>query len=154
MPAVTLHLEPSHQAHYAVAKSLPTLLSTPSGVAIVEIQGTIHAPFPSPEDDPSSALPTQTAIGHLDFPDYDPMTPDDTKWMKKAYLYVGRNQRLVGEVKKLAKPIAVLRKRGVGESEGEMDRRQQKGEKLDQEALEILEVVKFRILFQGRPEPV
>jgi chromosome transmission fidelity protein 8 len=61
--------------------------------------------------------------------------------MKRVWLYVGANQRLVGEAKALAKPVAVLRRRdGEGEAAGE--------------ALEVVEVVRYKLLFTGRPEPV
>lgn len=47
---------------------------------------------------------------------------------------------MTGEVKKLPRPIAVVQKRtGTG---------------VDQEELEVVEVVRFKIVFQSRPEPV
>lgn len=154
MPSVPLYTKPSHAPDKGVASPLPSLLVTPSGLAIVEIQGTIHAPFPSTSEDSLTVSPTQTPLGRLDFPDYDSTAPDDTKWMKRVYLYVGQHQRLVGEVKKLAKPIAVLQKRGPGQNGDEARRRQEDSENMEQDALEIAEVVKYKVLFQGRPEPV
>lgn len=79
------------------------------------------------------------------FPDYSPQTtaPDDTKWMKRVYLYVGRYQRLTGEVKKLSHPIALVQRRQketTSDSEGE--------------ELEIVEIIKYRLFFKNRPEPV
>lgn len=73
------------------------------------------------------------------FPDYSSLNPDDTKWMKRAYLYVGRYQRMTGEVKKLPRPIAVLQKRA-GSSEAE--------------ELEVVEIVRYKVFFKNRPEPV
>ena len=67
--------------------------------------------------------------------------------MKKVYLYVGKHQRLTGEVKKLPKAMAVLRKRNL---HGEQDEEDEAGG----EELEIAEIVKWKILFAGRPEPV
>jgi chromosome transmission fidelity protein 8 len=60
--------------------------------------------------------------------------------MKGVYLYIGKHQRLTGEVKKLPKAMGVLRRREV---EGD-----------DQEQLEIVEIVKHKIVFSQRPEPV
>lgn len=154
MPSVPLYTKPSHALEKGVASPLPSLLATPSGLAIVEIQGTIHAPFPTISDDSLTPSPSETPVGHLDFPDYDSSAPDDIKWMKRVYLYVGQHQRLVGEVKKLAKPIAVIQKRGTGENAEASKRGQEDGESTDQDALEIAEVVKYKVLFQGRPEPV
>ncbi|CAL5875079.1 uncharacterized protein PFLUO_LOCUS9383 [Penicillium psychrofluorescens] len=121
-------------------------------LALLELQGTINLPtFPdsnpdsNPDsdshDDDSSSSSFETPVGKLIFPDYTTHTaPEDTQWMKRAYLYVGRYQRMTGEVKKLPRPIAVVQKRtGTG---------------VDQEELEVVEVVRFKIVFQSRPEPV
>lgn len=62
--------------------------------------------------------------------------------MKTVHLYVGKHQRLTGEVKKLANPVAVIKKREAGETKSE-------GEELD-----IVEIVYWKILFSTRPEPV
>lgn len=73
------------------------------------------------------------------FPDYSPQNPDDTTWMKQAYLYVGRYQRMTGEVKKLPRPIAVLQKRV---------------QATEAEELEVVEIVRYKVIFKSRPEPV
>lgn len=74
------------------------------------------------------------------FPDYSALNPDDTKWMKRAYLYVGRYQRMTGEVKKLPKPIALVQKRPSSSAEIE--------------DLEVVEIIRYKIFFKNRPEPV
>ncbi|KAF7160391.1 hypothetical protein CNMCM5623_005946 [Aspergillus felis] len=158
MPSIPLHphasSSPSHPHN-----PLPHILQTPSGLAILELQGTINLPslddqgaVPRPVDakDPDAAITAfETPIGKLMFPDYSPQTtsPDDTKWMKRVYLYVGRYQRMTGEVKKLAQPLALVQKRKrhpeddrAAESEGE--------------ELEIMEIIKYKLLFKNRPEPV
>lgn len=66
--------------------------------------------------------------------------------MKKVYLYVGCFQRLTGEVKKLPKPVAVIRRRPRRSEDGDDDG--------GGEELEVVEVVKYKILFASRPEPV
>ncbi|KAF2090217.1 hypothetical protein K490DRAFT_3919, partial [Saccharata proteae CBS 121410] len=119
---------------------LPSLLHTPSGLAIIEIQGTIHI-SPSPDAAATDSTTPHTPIGKLVFPYYEPNDPpESTRWMKRVHLYVGRHQRLTGEVKKLGKPLGVIRKRVTGEGEGE--------------ELEIVDVVRWKILFGLRPEPV
>lgn len=167
MPSIPLHpralRDPSHTPSY---NPLPQLLQTPSGLAILEIQGTINIPSAEGEqeinggsDDPaaaggSSGAVFETPIGKLMFPDYSPQTPaDDTKWMKRVYLYVGRYQRMTGEVKKLAKPLAVIQRRrepatGAGDTEAEGNGNG------DVDELEIVEIVKHKVVFQSRPEPV
>lgn len=125
---------------------LPTILQTPSGFAILEMQGTINLPsrdVEQGEDELSTTLYadqiSETAIGHLVFPEYTGEAGDGS-WMKRVYLYVGKHQRLPGEVRKLPKALAIIWKRDSGESiEG---------------ALEVVEIIKHKIIFSHRPEPV
>ncbi|KAL1998545.1 hypothetical protein VTN02DRAFT_5979 [Thermoascus thermophilus] len=168
MPSIPLHpralRDPSHTPS---DNPLPQLLQTPSGLAILEIQGIINIPSAEGDqgihggsDDPaaggSSGAVFETPIGRLMFPDYAPQNPaDDTKWMKRVYLYVGRYQRMTGEVKKLAKPLAVIQRRrkpaaGAGDTEAEGNGNGNG----DVDELEIVEIVKHKIVFQSRPEPV
>lgn len=130
----------------ALPNPLPTLLQTPSGLAILEMQGTINLPArdlqDDDEEDTSPLRPDQiseTAIGRLVFPEYSGEAGDGT-WMKRVYLYVGKHQRLPGEVKKLPKALAVIRKKLVGT--------------VAQKELEVVEIIKHKIIFSHRPEPV
>ncbi|WPH03980.1 Hypothetical protein R9X50_00686300 [Acrodontium crateriforme] len=109
---------------------LPTILQTPSGLALIEIQGTVNT---------QNLASDERNVGWLDFPLYDPQQPDDQTWMKKALLFVGKHQRLTGEVKKLPKPLGVLRRRQGEDSE---------------EGLEFVDVVRYKVLFAHRPEPI
>ncbi|GAB7349115.1 hypothetical protein MBLNU459_g8062t1 [Dothideomycetes sp. NU459] len=130
---------------------LPQLLQTPSGLAIVELQGTINMPSLAEHDEENipdattaPASTSSTTVGRLVFPLYDPTDPaakEGGAWMKRVYLYVGKHQRMTGEVKKLTKPLAVLRKREGGDGD-------------EGEALEVADIVRFKVLFASRPEPV
>ncbi|KAJ5585537.1 uncharacterized protein N7459_005337 [Penicillium hispanicum] len=155
MPAIQLHtrsaLATSASAtapSYPVTNPLPQLLQTPSGLALLELQGTINLPATESENDhdamtnhspPVDSASHETPIGKLMFPDYSPQNPDDTKWMKRVYLYVGRYQRMTGEVKKLPRPIAILQKRPSS---------------TETEELEVMEIVRYKVFFKNRPEPV
>lgn len=124
---------------------LPNLLQTPSGLALLELQGTLNFP----EHDDEDAIATkgavrETPIGRLVFPEYEEGGGDG--WMKRVYLYVGKHQRLTGEVKKLPKAVAIIRKRTEGL---EADHNEE-----TQEELEIVQIIKFKIIFSTRPEPV
>lgn len=147
MPTITLHPPPtaSSTSNTTATNPLPPLLHTPSGLALLEIQGTVHFP------PPTSLSTTSTPVGKLVFPSYNPLLngEEDTKWMKRVYLYVGENQRMVGEVKKLGKPFAVIRRKGGELEEGDMEVDSAEGEEL-----EIVEVVRYKVVFSGRPEPV
>jgi len=93
-------------------------------------------------DDADTQSTAQTPIGKLVFPNYSAQNPaEDTGWMKRVYLYVGKHQRMTGEVKKLGKPLAVIRKRDTEATMG-------------MEELEIVEVVRYKVIFSQRPEPV
>jgi chromosome transmission fidelity protein 8 len=137
------------------------------------VQGTINIPSPTVDNDIDTSLEAgtyaespsrfQTPIGRIIFPDYGTAKdPGDTGWMKRVYLYVGRHQRLSGEVKKLPKPLAVLRRRqtdgeqtsdgGIHATRDEYTSASYEDEGGDQ--LEIVEIVKYRIHFSSRPEPV
>ena len=60
--------------------------------------------------------------------------------MKRVHLYVGQHQRLTGEVKKLPKAVAVIRKcEGIDSANEEM---------------EVVEIVYWKVIFSSRPEPV
>ncbi|KAI5787626.1 putative sister chromatid cohesion protein Ctf8 [Peziza echinospora] len=137
---------------------LPQFLHTPNGLAILELQGKINFELPPPsstDSDPHNPEHTTLTlpIGHLSFPHdafaLPPAGPEkDAKGKTKAvvaYLYVGRYQRLRGEVKKLAKPWGVLVRRDGGGGGG--------GEE-GGEAVEVVGVVRWRIVFSMRPEPV
>ncbi|KAK4198472.1 Ctf8-domain-containing protein [Triangularia verruculosa] len=119
---------------------LPQLLRTPNGLALLELQGTINLP--------QSDSPEPLQIGQLAFPDYieGETKPGEGPWMKKVYMYIGQHQKLFGEVKKLPAPVAVVRKRAAsGQGQGEEE---------GVEELEIVEVVRWKLVFSGRPEPV
>ena len=120
---------------------LPQLLHTPSGLAILELQGTIN--FPTVAESEDSSTPdtnASTEVGRLVFPHYTEgiSDPNGGAWMKRVYFYIGRHQRMTGEIKKLGKPVAVLRK-----AEGKEDG-----------SVEVVEIVRYKILFGSRPEPV
>lgn len=151
MPSISLHCRPISTSNKPLDNPLPELLQTPAGLAILELQGTIN--FPSPETDSSEDQQPQneegeqdgqqppatfeTPLGKLMFPGYSlQSSKDDTSWMKQVYLYVGRYQRMVGQVKKMAKPIAVVQRRG------------------ETDELEVLDIVKYKLIFGSRPEPV
>ncbi|KAH8687428.1 chromosome transmission fidelity protein 8 [Tricladium varicosporioides] len=134
---------------------LPQLLQTPSGLALLELQGTINLPEQDETlDGDSKTGVKETEIGRLIFPDYDPQDSSSTTWMKRVYMYVGKHQRLTGEVKKLPKAIAVIRRRTEGLSQNNTSITALVEVSEQPEELEIVEIVKYKILFSLRPEPV
>ncbi len=124
---------------------LPQLIQTPSGLAILELQGTINLPRGA-DGEPLADV----EIGRIEFPDYDPnATTTTTAWMKRVQMYVGQHQRLTGEVKKLPRAIAVVRKRDNRMEYGSGGAHMEEGENL-----EVVEIIKYKLMFGNRPEPV
>ncbi|KAF7556495.1 hypothetical protein G7046_g6282 [Stylonectria norvegica] len=119
---------------------LPQLIQTPSGLALLELQGNINLPH-----DAEGQLLSEAEIGRLEFPDYSPDV-EGSAWMDTVQLYIGQHQRLTGEVKKLPKALAVVRRRESGKGAAEDDD--------DVEELEVVEIVKYKLMFSNRPEPV
>lgn len=163
MPSVSLHPRPSASSspnpEYPPENPLPPLLQTPSGLALLELQGTIHhETSDEPADQPDGPV-FETPVGKLLLPDYSPQTPaDDTRWMKRAYLYVGRYQRMAGEVKKLGRPIAVIRRvdasTATSTATAGTGTATRKGDNEAVDALEVVDIVRFKVVFASRPEPV
>ena len=149
MPAVPIH--PPHPHRDEVLKHgcnpLPQLLQTPSGLAILELQGTINIPLANEDDTRNADSSTSaTAVGSVAFPDYQPDDPTgSTSWMKRVHLYIGRHQRLTGEVKKLSSPLAIIRRKPRSENAPLPH---------ENEELEIAEIIYYKMLFSTRPEPV
>ncbi|KAF3087730.1 hypothetical protein TWF706_011108 [Orbilia oligospora] len=143
MPSTPVHLLNPLSAT-SNTNPLPQILRLPTGLAILELQGDIN--FPSPEDSPSNI--NFTTVGNLIFPD---ATSDSTdlKDVKRVWLYVGKHQRLTGEVKALPKPLGVLRKRKQDDAAAAAA-----AAAGTEEELEIVDIIKHKIIFSKRPEPV
>ena len=93
MPSVTLHTKSTLKPEPGIENPLPQLLQTPSGLAILELQGTINTPeIPDTENDDSSASSSSQPVGRLIFPDYSKDDPPDSQaWMERVYLYVDQS---------------------------------------------------------------
>ncbi|KAG5974793.1 hypothetical protein E4U55_008051 [Claviceps digitariae] len=138
-------LHPPQKPSTPPSNPLPPLIQTPSGFALLELQGEINLPLNSSSGQP---LNDTIDIGQIDFPDYVP-DAEGSAWMKRVHMHVGQHQRLTGEVRKLPKPIAVIRKRANRMLENSAGTYMEEGEHL-----EIVEIVRYKILFSNRPEPV
>lgn len=132
MPSIPLHPTPSTPQISPHPQTLPQILHTPSGLALIELQATINIP-PNPDPDATETTP----IGRFVFP-----PPDSGS--TRVWLYIGKHQRMAGEIKKLPTPLGVLRRR----------ERSDGGEDLEGEELEITEIVRYKVMFASRPEPV
>jgi hypothetical protein len=138
-----------YQSAKNVVNVLPQLLHTPAGLALLEMQGSINLPTPglidSLDDAAVASSPAATPIGRLVFSDYCATAASGTAWRERVYLYVGRHQRLTGTVKELPRAIAILRRTGLPLTDDEDEA---------PHALEIVQIIKWKIIFNQRPEPV
>ncbi|KAI8947392.1 putative sister chromatid cohesion protein Ctf8 [Xylaria longipes] len=148
--SITLHLRTA-VTDAPSSNPLPKIIQTPSGLAILELQGTIN--LPQVDDNSSEVIGDKLEIGRISFPDYHPETQDasSTAWMKRVHLYVGQHQRLTGELKKLPRAIAVIRKRPGSGPDVEITNSISQSAKED---LELVEIIKYKLMFSHRPEPV
>ncbi|KAM4060074.1 ctf8 domain-containing protein [Hirsutella rhossiliensis] len=139
----SVKLYPPSKPAAAASSPLPQLLQTPSGLALLELQGSVNLPSDS------DGTPLQgVEIGKLDFPDYVAGV-GGSAWMKRVHLYIGQHQRLTGEVKKLPKALAVVRRRENQWRESSDGPVQEQGDNLD-----VVEIIKYKLMFSNRPEPV
>lgn len=164
MASVQLYPRRPANTEASVANPLPPLIQTPSGLALLELQGTINLPCHAGAEDDNNNAP-EISIGRIWFPDYNPnaLDPKSTAWMKRVHMYVGQHQRMTGEVKKLPRAIAVIRKRSAGVTAGDTEMTGDSAttttttttkDDLSTEDLEIVEIIKYKLVFSSRPEPV
>lgn len=154
---------------------LPKVLQTPSGLALLEIQGTIHIGKRQLTSSGGLGLETQDdevkedddedmsdgddeieEVGKFDFSDLE-------KGGSEVVLQIGKFQRLRGKLIKLKMPLAVLRIDPVTSESDEPPVTQEAKEQSyhsianDRDAeveVPILDIVYHKILFATRPEPI
>lgn len=143
MPSIVLHPRRGEQEFplSAQEQALPPLLQTPLGLALIEVQGSLNLTAPREGED-------LTDLGRLEFPLLSSVDDDaasrEGPWTKKIYFYVGQHQRLAGELVKLPKPFAVLRRRECSDAVQELNG--------SVEEVEIAEIIRWKLFFGGRPE--
>ncbi|KAK9469424.1 chromosome transmission fidelity protein 8 [Lipomyces arxii] len=129
MPLATIELRSSKDTTGAPNIGLPTLLQTSSGLALVEIQGTLHLSLP--EDGQLSK------IGRL--------TMDD----KVVWLWVGDHQRMEGKIVDLIPPFGVLQR-----VQDRADKTHSEHSSPNSGNVEIVEIIRKKVVFKIRPEPI
>lgn len=156
--------------------ALPKVLHTPSGLALLEIQGTIHIGKRQLTSSGGLGLDTQDdevkedddedmsdgdddieEVGKFDFSDLE-------KGGSEVVLQIGKFQRLRGKLVKLKMPLAMLRiDPGSGESvvepPGTQEAKEQRFHSIANDCdaeveVPILDIVYYKILFATRPEPI
>lgn len=132
---------------------LPNILKTPSGLVLIEIQGSIHIGNRTLSSavglglqneneydiniQPSSTSDETDLIGKFDFSDLE-------KGGNSVTLVVDQHQRLRGKLEKLKKPLAILR---IDEQNGE-------GTAKSPVMIPVVDIVSQKLIFSSRPEPI
>lgn len=133
---------PSSQILYRdLTSQEPWTVCTPRGNAIIEIQGELVLPDTIPDDltdrenekfikIDSTVFSTGGDISAIRFGSLEIEG-------KKATLFIGNSQRLIGDLKEVKPPLALF-KMSIDSNE----------------KFEITDVIKYKIIFTGRPLPI
>ncbi|AAS52848.1 AER166Cp [Eremothecium gossypii ATCC 10895] len=132
MPSVTISV--NKLASVTEGSGKPLTVTTELGSTIIEIQGDLQIPSQRPQEagtDPEHRFVEHEGRDILRFGEvsYDMET-------KKACMYVGRKQRLLGTVVKLDPPLGILRFRA------------------ETSSVELEDVIRYKLLFKDRPLPI
>ena len=138
---------------YSKEKSttLPQLLQTPSGLILIEIQGTLHIGNQTLVSSGGFGLNNLNEnkckaelihfLGKFDFSELE---------NKNISLTIDEHQSLHGQFVKLKKPLAILR------IDHLIDPHQEIRTKCDHDPINVplLDVIEFKVVFTSRPEPI
>lgn len=128
------------------------------GLVLIEIQGTINKPTELPGNFAPhdfveiSGGKYAVKIGKLKLEIFSLDGENATKHQKhdtkKIELLIGKNQKLVGEIRKLEKPLGVMKfpaadVSGVGNQQF-----------FDENSIQLVDIVRYKLLFKNRPVPL
>ncbi|KAI5961700.1 hypothetical protein KGF57_001634 [Candida theae] len=140
------------------SSSVPNLITTPYGLALLEIQGELNLPHTKPDISLDQLSPLDqekmknfvtvddvydaVKFGHLQF---------DSKDESRVTLFIGKSQRLIGNVVKLDIPLGVLKVplrqeiRNEDDDDVDMDAEQE---------IQMIDIVRAKMIFKQRPLPI
>ena len=140
--------------------SLSTVM-TPHGLAVLEIQGELNLPdhrpvgttqTPQTNDSPYITVDDiydAVKFGHLEF---------DKKDESKVTLFIGKSQRLIGNIVKLDTPLGLLKIPLSGANGMNLEDDQNDKDKDDAsestEKVQMIDIVKAKMIFKHRPLPI
>ncbi|KAI5970286.1 hypothetical protein CANMA_000638 [Candida margitis] len=142
------------------SSSPSNLITTPYGLALLEIQGELNLPHTKPDIplDQLSPLDQEKMRNFVTVDDiYDAVKFGqlhfDTKDDSKVTLFIGKSQRLIGNVVKLDVPLGVLKiplnqQKSSRDEDVDMD-----GGETEQE-IQMIDIVRAKMIFKQRPLPI
>lgn len=124
---------------------VPSILKTPTGLLLIEVQGTLHIGQKALVSSGSLGLDANETvskashdlIGVFDFSELE-------KGGKEIVLNVDQHQRLRGKIVKLKDPIAILRTDAISDSTNPDEPPE----------IPIVDIVEFKAVFSNMPEPI
>ncbi|ODQ83030.1 hypothetical protein BABINDRAFT_30176 [Babjeviella inositovora NRRL Y-12698] len=139
MPTIEIEYSQATQRLQSADSSGPAIISTPSGLAILEIQGELTLPSDVPLDEAEKAKYSLDSDG-MDIVKFGKLELDG----KNATLFIGQSQRLVGSLIKLDKPLGVMRFPETTET----------GNVPENYAVKFMDVITQKVIFKQRPLPI
>lgn len=131
MPSVTISTSKLQSLLASKVSDDYVSVLTPLGNTILEIQGDLDVPKTPPADDPDQRFFQQDGVDVVRF---GLLSLDVTQ--KKATLYVGKKQRLLGSIVKLEAPLGMLKFNS------------------ETQIVELEDIIKYKIIFKDRPLPI
>lgn len=161
MPTATIDCSSAQDILNKPSTNDNDLIFTPYGLMLLEIQGELNLPNEFPQGQPKTdedheylnnfitinEIQHAVKFGNLVF---------DEKDNSKVTLYIGKSQRLLGNVVKLSTPLAVLRIPLKNEDEMTVDSNNDNVNKFKQEEelIKLVDIVKAKVIFKQRPLPI
>ena len=161
MPTATIDCSSAQDILNNTSTNDNDLIFTPYGLMLLEIQGELNLPNEFPQGQPKTdedhkylnnfitinEIQHAVKFGNLVF---------DEKDNSKVTLYIGKSQRLLGNVVKLSTPLAVLRIPLKNEDEMMVDSNNDNVNKFKQEEelIKLVDIVKAKVIFKQRPLPI
>lgn len=130
MPSATLIFNARRDNSTSVESPLPQFIQTPSGLALLEIQGKLNLPAHN------DGYNGKHEIGTLNMSD------------KTAWLWIGNHQRMEGKIVELTPPLGILKRADNYKDTNNL------GGNPDGSAVEFVDVIRHKIVFNTRPEPM
>lgn len=141
------------------SKGPSNLITTPYGLALLEIQGELNLPHTKPDIPLNQLLPLDqekmknfitvddiydaVKFGHLQFDEKDDL---------RVTLFIGKSQRLIGNVAKLDVPLGVLKvplKQEARNGHGDVDMDEE-----EEQEIQMVDIVRAKMIFKQRPLPI
>lgn len=123
----------------------PKTLQTPSGIALLEIQGIIHIGDKQLTGEGGFSLDSQTEDEKLNLSEPELVGEFIFSNDNDVVLNVGKYQRLRGSIQKLKKPLALVK---IEDPDRKIENEDENRE------MKLVEIIYHKLVFSAMPEPI